>query len=84
MAREGCPGYRSTAMMSPAVEERRVAQLVPLPSDEPGDQWNLEAKPSGDLIHDHPPSIIRPPKSRVAWQGPLDQHVRSEGPLCGG
>jgi hypothetical protein len=31
-------------MMPLAVEEPRVAQLVPLPSDEPGDQSSLEAR----------------------------------------
>jgi hypothetical protein len=53
-------------MMPLAVEERRVAQLVPLPSDGPGDQSSLEAKPSGSLIHGRPPSINGARKSSVA------------------
>ena len=50
-------------MMPPAVEERRVAQLVPLPSDEPGDQSRLEA--TAQWKPDPRPPTVNHPTSRI-------------------
>jgi hypothetical protein len=59
---------RPTMMPPLAIEERRVAQLVPLPSDEPGAQTSLEAKVQWKL-DTRPPTVNHPTsqiKRRVA------------------
>jgi hypothetical protein len=70
------------SIMPPAVEERQLAQFVPLPSGEPGDQSSLEAnaqwKPGT-----RPPTVNRPTQQiKRARQGSLDLRVRPEAPLC--
>jgi hypothetical protein len=50
-------------MMPLAVEEPRVVQLVPLPSDEPGDQSSLEVK--AQWKPDTRPPTVNHPTSRI-------------------
>jgi hypothetical protein len=77
-------------MMPLAVEERRVAQLVPLPSDEPGNQSNLEAgaqwKPDTGLPNANHPipqikrRVTRAARSTRAAGGPVVRRLARAEP----
>ena len=85
---------RPTMMPLPlAVEERRVAQLIPLPSDEPGDQSNLEAKaqwrPDAGLPNVNHPTpqtkrrVTRAARSTRAARDPIARRLARAEPGVG-